>query len=143
MPGASGRGLSDLHSRSRRAGHLRARVSRRTHYGRATQALPDGSAGAGPFELSASVADAGLLAVSDRQHGARADYRDLSGAADEVSGKSRHREDGRAQGLVLLWRRRYGRAGITRPDRPRPAREALYTDIDRKRGGKGKSRSRR
>src|SRR3546814_7102492 len=85
MPGASGRGLSDLHSRSRRAGHLRARVSRRTHYGRATQALPDGSAGAGPFELSASVADAGLLAVSDRQHGARADYRDLSGAADEVS----------------------------------------------------------
>ena len=42
----------------------------------------------GPVQLSASLADAGLLAVRHGEHGPRADHGDLPGAADEVPART-------------------------------------------------------
>ena len=47
--------------------------------------LSAGSGGRGPVVLSASLADARFLAVSDRLDGDRADQRDLSGALHALS----------------------------------------------------------
>ena len=62
-----------LHPGPRLAGHLRARVPRRAPDGEPPAPLPPGSRQPGRPELvSASVADAGLLAVPDRVDGPRA-----------------------------------------------------------------------
>ena len=77
-----------------------------------------------PLQLSAPLADEGLLAVSHRQHGHRPAERHLPGPLHALPGKSRpHRED-RPQGLGLCrrWRDRRGR--YPRRDRPRCTRKA-------------------
>ena len=61
--------------------------------------------------LSASLADAGFLAVPDGVHGSGPDLRDLSGALHEVSGASRHHPGDAAQGVGVSGRRRKRRTG--------------------------------
>ena len=58
--------------------------------------------------VSASVADAGFLAVSHRLDGTGPDDGDFSGAFRALSGASRHRSAVRPQGLGVLGRRRNG-----------------------------------
>jgi hypothetical protein len=79
--------------------------------------------------LPASLADAGFLAVPHRVDGSRSDPSDLSGAVHEVPAQSRHRQHRRSQGLVLLRRRRDGRAGIAGRHRPGRPRKSGQSDL--------------
>ena len=73
------------------ARHLRPRLpGRPPHRGAAAQ-LPPGSRRQGPVQLSASEADARLLAVPDRLDGPRPADGDLPGALPEVPACARHR----------------------------------------------------
>ncbi len=108
--------------------HLRALVSRRSHQRGAARLLPHGSrrTRTRAFLVSASVADAGILAGADRVDGPWSVAGDLPGALLEISGKPRPDCAERSQGLVLHRRRRIGRARIARRDlarRPRRARQ--------------------
>ena len=68
-----------------------------------------------PLVVSASVADAGLLAVSDRLDGPRPDQRDLPGALHALPRRSRPLAgQPRPQGVGLRRRRRDGRARVAR-----------------------------
>ena len=115
-----------------RAGPFGARrVRPRVHAGplhrRADGQLPPGSRRQGRLVVSASVADAGLLAVPDGVDGPRPADGDLPGAVHEVSAGPRPGQDRGPQGLVLLRRRRDGRAGIDGRDRHGGARERWTT----------------
>ena len=98
------------------AGHLRPRLPRRAADRRPASALPPGGGRQGPVVLSASLADARLLAVSHGFDGPRAADGDLSGALPALSAWPRPRRHGAAQGLGVLRRRRDGRAGVARRD---------------------------
>ena len=67
-------------------GRVRARLSRRTAFGRAARQLSPRNRRQGPVVVLPSVPDAGVLAVSDRLDGPRAAQRDLSGALHALSG---------------------------------------------------------
>ena len=67
--------------------------------------------GKGISLLSASVADAGLLAVPDRVDGPGPDHGDLPGALPEIPARPRPRRTDGPQGLGVPGRRRDGRAG--------------------------------
>ena len=108
------------------ARHLRPRLSRRAAERRSARQLPPGGRRQRPVVLSASLADAGLLAVPDGVDGPRAADGDLSGAVPALSAGPRPRRHRRAKSLGVLRRRRDGRAGIARRDlagRPREARQ--------------------
>ena len=81
--------------------------------------------------LSASVADAGLLAVPDGVARDRGDHLDLPGAVHEVPRRPRPREHRGTQGVGLPRRRRDGRAGVDGLDRARRARAARQPDLGR------------
>ena len=109
------------------AGRLRARVHARPLHARADGQLPAGGRRQGHLVVSAPVADAGLLAVPDGVDGPRAADGDLPGAVHEVPAGSRPREHRGPQGLVLLRRRRDGRAGVDGRHRHGGARERSTT----------------
>ena len=113
------------------AGHLRPRLPRRPHHRGAAAELPPGSRRQGPVELSASEADAQLLAVPDGVDGPGPADGDLPGALPEVPARPRHRRHQQAQGVGVLRRRRDGRAGIAGRHRPGRAREAGQPDLRR------------
>ncbi len=104
--------------------HLRARLPRRTTDRGTAAALPPGSRRQGPFVLSASLADAGLLAVSDGFDGPRPIAGDHAGALRALSRAPRPRRALRPEDLVLPRRRRDGRAGIDGRAYDAGAREA-------------------
>ena len=109
------------------ARRLRARVhARPAHRGAAGQ-LPPGSRRQGHLVVSASVADARLLAVPDGVDGPRPADGDLPGALHEIPAGPRPRRDRGPQGLVLLRRRRDGRARVDGRDRHGGARERSTT----------------
>ena len=119
----------DLRAGSRFARHLCARVRRRTPDRAAAPRLPPGERRQGHSFVSASVADAGFLAVPDGVDGSRTVDGDLSGALPQVSGRSRHGQDRQPQGVGIPRRRRVRRAGIARRDLARRAREARQPDL--------------
>ena len=81
-------------------GHLRARLSRRAPERGAAAPLPPGGRRPGrPVVLSASLADAGLLAVPDRVDGPGADDGDLPGALHPLPGAPRPGDAFGSQGL--------------------------------------------
>ena len=100
--------------RSLLARHLRARISRRALKRGAASQFPPGGRRQGDAFVSASLADAGFLAVSDRVDGPRAVDGDLSGALPQVSRFPRPGGYQAPQGLGLHGRRRDGRAGVAR-----------------------------
>ena len=106
-------------------------LPRRTSHRGADRQLPSGSRRQGDFFLSASLADAGVLAVPDRVDGPRAANGDLPGALPSLSSWPRDRRYHRAQGLGLLRRRRNGRAGVARRDLARRARKTRQPDLRR------------
>ena len=73
------------------AGQLRARVPRGPAHRGAARQLPPGGRRQRPVVLSASLADARLLAVPERVAGHRADDLDLPGALHEVPARPRDR----------------------------------------------------
>ena len=111
--------------------HLRAVVHGGADQRGAARQLPLGDRRRGAVVLSASVADARLLAVPDRLDGPRAADGDLPGAVHEIHAQPRADRHGRPQGLGLPRRRRDGRAGEPRGDRPRGARGARQPDLRR------------
>ena len=113
------------------ARRLCARVPRRPADRGAAAQLPPGGRRQGHFELSASEADARVLAVPDRVDGPRPADGDLPGALPEVPACPRHRQHREPQGLGVLRRRRDGRARIARRHRPGRAREARQPDLRR------------
>ena len=119
-----------LFSGPRLAGNLCARVSGRTHQ----------RAEAGEFSartetrgrtlvLSASVADAGLLGISNGVHGLEPAHGDLSGAVQSLSGRSRDETRDGCEGVGIPGRWRDGRAGIAGSDHAGVAREAGQLDF--------------
>ncbi len=82
-----------------RARRLCARVHARPLHGRADGQFPAGSRRQGHLVLSASVADAGLLAVPHGVDGPRPADGDLPGALHEVSAGPRPRQDRGTQGV--------------------------------------------
>ncbi|MEY9823334.1 hypothetical protein ABIF75_006980 [Bradyrhizobium japonicum] len=100
-------------------------VSRRPTVGRKSEAVSPGTERPRSVVLSASLADAGVLAGAVGVDGPWANQRDLPGAVHEVSAASRPGADGWSSRLGCVRRRRDGRAGIDRRARP---------------GGAGKSR---
>ncbi len=92
------------------ARYLRSRLHARSLHRRADGQLPPGGRRQGHIVVSASLADARFLAVPDGVDGPGAADGDLSGAVHEVPAGPRAGEDRGAQGLVLLRRRRNGRA---------------------------------
>ena len=117
-----------------RARRLRPRLPRRAALRRGPRPLPPGADRAGarrarPDLVSASAADAGLLAVPDRLDGHRPDQRDLPGALHALPRPPRAAAGGGQHGaaaacLGLLRRRRDGRARIDRRALAGGAREA-------------------
>ena len=101
--------------------------------GRLTEAaasqLPAGERRQGHLVVSASVADARVLAVPDGVDGPRPADGDLPGAVSQVSGRPRPREDGRPQGVGVPRRRRMRRAGVARRDLARRPRSARQPDL--------------
>ena len=111
------------------AGHLRPRLSRGSAERGSTAQVPAGGRRQGASVLSASLADARFLAVPHGFDGPGAVDGDLSGPLPPLFAGSRDRRHARAQGLVLLRRRRDGRAGIAGRDLARRAREARQPDF--------------
>ncbi len=91
--------------------------------------LPSGSGRPGPLVVSAPVADAGVLAVPDRVDGLGPDDGDLPGALHALSRSARNLAGAGSQGLVLLGRRRNGRARVDGRDHDARAREARQPDL--------------
>ena len=115
---------------TRGAGHLRARVPRRTPVGREARELPPrAEAGRRPLVVSASVADARLLGVPDGVDGPRSDLLDLPGALHALPGGSRAEEAVELEGVGVPRRRRDRRARNARRDHARLAREARQPDL--------------
>ena len=114
-----------------RAGRVRARVSRRAPVRDAPRELPPRSRRRGPLVVSASVADARLLAVPDRLDGHRADQRDLPGALHALSRRPRSRRYRGAQGVGIRRRRRDGRARVAGGTVARRARRPRQPDLRR------------
>ncbi len=96
------------------AGHLCARVHRGTALRGTTPAFSAGSERQRSFVLSASLVDAGLVAVPHRVDGARPVDGDLPGAFPQISARARRCRHVQPQGVGLHGRRRDGRAGIAR-----------------------------
>ena len=115
-----GHAIPGIYARSFMEGRISAESARQ---------LPLGDRGRGAVVLSASVADARLLAVPDRLDGPRAADGDLPGAVHEIHAQPRADRHGRPQGLGLPRRRRDGRAGEPRGDRARGARGARQPDL--------------
>ena len=126
-PTEDARRRPDLRAGPRVARHLCARVRRRPAHRAAAAQLPPGERGQGHSVVSASVADAGLLAVPDRVDGPRPADGDLPGALPQVPRRPRPRQDRRPQGLGVPGRRRMRRAGIARRDLARRARDVSTT----------------
>ena len=84
------------------ARRVRARLSRRTAERRAARQLPPRGRRQGPVVLLPSVADAGLLAISDRLDGAGPAHGDLSGALHALSREPRHPRDAGPQGVGFV-----------------------------------------
>ena len=115
-----------VHPGSQFARHLRARLSRRPPDRATVAQLPPGSGRQRHPILSASLADAGFLAVPDRLDGPRSVDGDLPGALPQVPAWPRPRRYDAAQGLGVHGRWRDGRARIARRDlagRPRESRQ--------------------
>ena len=92
---------------TRRAGHLRARVSRGTSLGREARELPPrAEGGRRALVVSASVADARLLGIPHGVDGPRSDQVDLSGALHALPGRSRAQEAIELEGVGVPRRRR-------------------------------------
>ena len=98
--------------------YLEGRLDRRT-----PAPFPRGSRWRRSVVVSASVADAGFLAVPDGVDGSGPDDGDLPGTLRPLPGASRDRAAERPQGLGIPRRRRNGRAGIARRDHDAGARE--------------------
>ena len=81
--------------------------------------------------VSASLADAGVLGISDRLDGARAADVDLSGALQPLPREPRTEARVGFEGLGVPRRRRNGRARIARRDHAGVAREARQPDFRR------------
>ena len=88
-PDDASRRRPDLHPGPFLAWHLRPRLPRGAHFRRADAQFPPGGGRQGPFLLSASLADAGFLAVPDRLHGPRPADGDLSGPFPALSRRTR------------------------------------------------------
>ena len=86
-------------------------------------------AGRRPVLVSASVADARLLAVPHRLDGARADHVDLPGALQSLPGGSRAEAAVGRQGVGVPRRRRDRRARSARRDQSGGARKARQPDL--------------
>src|SRR5689334_5802708 len=111
------------------SGHLRPHVHARPLHRRTDGQFPAGGRRQGNLLLPSSLADAGRLAVPDRVDGPRTADGDLSGAVHEIPPGPRARSHRRAQGVVLLRRRRNGRTRIDGRDRiggPRDARQPHF-----------------
>ncbi len=116
-----------LFSGPRRAGHVCAGVSRRPAGRKAFAEFPAGTRrGRRAVVVSASVSDAGFLAVPDGLDGPRPDHVAVSGAVQPLPAGARPGElEGRAEGLGVPRRRRIRRAWTrSAPSRSR-ARENL------------------
>ncbi len=85
--------------------------------------------GGGLSLLSAPVADARLLGVPHRLHGARPDHGHLPGPVQPLPGGPRAAKDSGPQGLGVPRRRRDGRAGDAGRHHPGLAREAGQPDL--------------
>ena len=103
---------------------LRACLSRRTTHRGTAQALPPGSRRQGTFVVSASLADAGLLAVSDGVDGPWPIAGHHAGALRALSRAPRACRALGPEDLVLPGRRRDGRARIDGRADDAGAREA-------------------
>ena len=79
--------------------------------------------------VSASVADAGILAVPDGVDGPGPDDGDLPGALHALPRAPRHRAAAGSQGVVLLRRRRDRRARVDGRDHDAGARAARQSDL--------------
>ena len=110
---------------------VRARVHARPPDRRAARQLPAGGRRQRHLVVSASVADARLLAVPDGVDGPRPADGDLPGALHEVPAGPRPRADRRTQGVGVHGRRRDGRAGVDGRDRHGVAREPRQPDLRR------------
>ena len=106
-PGRPGVRAGPLESRN-----LCARLPRGKAERGAAAAFPPGGVRQGPVFLSASLADARFLAVSDGVHGTRPDAGDLPGQVRALPGAPGSRAGLRPEGLVLPGRRRDGRTGV-------------------------------
>ncbi len=124
---ASGR--HDLHPGSCIAGHLCACLPRGPAHRGAAAPLPAGSRRRRTLVLSASLADAGFLAVPDRVDGPRPDAGDLPGALPALHGASRPGQAVGPQDLGLPRRRRDGRAGVDGRADDAGAREARQPGV--------------
>ena len=146
LPRAHGepRRRPDLLPAAQRTGRLCARVPRRAPERGRPQALPTGADRAGlrgcrwrrqrrarPVQLSASVPDAGLLAVPDRLDGDRADQLDLPRALHALPDRPQAARLPRAQGVGRLRRRRDGRTRVDERADARGAREARQPGVGR------------
>ncbi len=101
-----------LFSTSLVAGCLCTRISRRTIERRPTRSLPARDTRHGVELVSAPVADAELLAVSDRLDGHRPAVRDLQRALPALPAEPRAARHAGAQSVGVRRRRRDGRARI-------------------------------
>src|SRR5271157_5608232 len=102
-----------LFSGARRARNLRPRLPRGPYPQRETGELPAGvETRRRAIVVSASLAHARLLGISDRVDGSRPDSGDLSCAVHQVSGKSRIENLDRRESLGVSGRWRNGRTGI-------------------------------
>ena len=90
---------------------------------------PPGKRRQGHSFVSASVADAGFLAVPDGVDGSRSVDGDLSGALPQVSARAAAWRRPKPQGVGVPRRRRMRRAGIARRDFARRPREARQPDL--------------
>ena len=120
---------SRLLTRPLGAGLLRARVSRRTHLARTARTLSPRSRRERPLVVSASLADAGLLAVSDGLDGPGTDHVDLPGALHALPARSRVDRRARSQGVGVPRRRRDGRTRIARRDLAGRARKTRQSHL--------------
>ena len=102
----------DLFSRPFRPRHLRPRLFGGAHQRKAVGKLSLRNRRRRPVVLSPSVADARLLAIPHRFHGAGADSIHLSGAIHALFGKPRPDSPDQPQSVGVCRRRRNGRARI-------------------------------
>ena len=107
---------------------LRPRLSRGSPRGERPRALSTGGWRRRALVLPPSLADARLLAIPDRIHGARRDQRDLPGPVHALSREPRADGDGRSPGVGRVRRWRARRAGGDRGADARFARAPRQFD---------------